>query len=292
MTSAAGVRPLTPEQEARAQVEMAASDAPAFDWPGAVAACVELTKHRWLAHTRFVEAWDRWVVEAHHHSWPPNAWATLRNDGRVFLTEVPSYAGTYRDAGGAAALDRRRVPRPGDGGSGMRPQTQAERHTIDTAWHEAGHMVGAWAAGLRVSSVRCMGERAAAGQTEGRTRVNARDFLAHPPSDAARRVYDLAGDAVDAARGHPDTAETLEVVGAVGQAAFNELWAAARKLVADRWESIGEVAAALLASPDLALYPGRDPVLDAGNEAAAPGRDEAERRELADATAGRESEGG
>jgi len=116
MSAASGVRPLTPEQEARAQVEMVASDAPAFDWPGAVAACVELTKHRWLAHTRFVGAWDRWVVEAHHVSWPANAWATLRKDGRVLVPGVPLNAGTYRDAGGGWALDRRRAHRPGDGG--------------------------------------------------------------------------------------------------------------------------------------------------------------------------------
>lgn len=217
---------------------------------------------------------------------------TLRKDGRVVLPGEPRDAGTYRVAGGGWAPDRRRAPRPGDGGPETRRQTQANRDTIDTAWHEAGHVVGAWAAGLRVSSVWCTGtgERATAGRMGGWTLVNAADLRTGPPSDAARRVSDLAGDAVDVARGHPGTAETLETVGAVGPSAVSEVWAAARRLVADRWESIGEVAAAMLASPDLALYAGRDPVLDAGNEAAAPGRDEADRRDLGEVTA--RSEGG
>jgi hypothetical protein len=115
MSPAAEVRPLTPEQEARAQVEMALSDAPAFDWPGAVVACVARTKRHLLAHTRFVEAWDRWVVEADQKSWRPDRWVTLRKDGRVVLPGEPHDAGTYREAGGGWAPDRRRVHRPGDG---------------------------------------------------------------------------------------------------------------------------------------------------------------------------------
>jgi hypothetical protein len=79
----AGLHPLTPEQEARAQVEMTASDEPAFDWPGAVAACVELTKQGFMARAKFMPAWDRWVIEARRKAWPPERWGTLRKDGRV-----------------------------------------------------------------------------------------------------------------------------------------------------------------------------------------------------------------
>ena len=81
--SPAGLHPLTPEQEARAQIEMAASDEPAFDWPGTVSACVELTRQGWMARAKFVLAWDRWVVEARHKAWPPDWWGTLRKDGQV-----------------------------------------------------------------------------------------------------------------------------------------------------------------------------------------------------------------
>ncbi len=79
----AGLHPLTPEQEAQAQAEMATSDEPAFDWPGAVAACVNLTKQGWMARAKFVGAWDRWIIEAREGAWPTDRWATLRKDGRI-----------------------------------------------------------------------------------------------------------------------------------------------------------------------------------------------------------------
>ena len=79
----AGLHPLTPEQEAQAQVEMAASDETAFDWPGTVAACVDLTKQGWMARAKFMPAWDRWIIEARQGAWPTDRWATLRKDGRV-----------------------------------------------------------------------------------------------------------------------------------------------------------------------------------------------------------------
>ncbi len=82
-SSPAGLRLLTPEQEARAQAEMAASDEPAFDWPGAVAVCVELTRQGWMARAKFVGAWDRWIIEARQKAWPPDQWGTVRKDGRV-----------------------------------------------------------------------------------------------------------------------------------------------------------------------------------------------------------------
>ena len=79
----AGLHPLTPEEEAQAQVEMAASDEPAFDWPGTVAACVDLTKQCFMARAKFMPAWDRWIIEARQKAWPPDRWATLRKDGRI-----------------------------------------------------------------------------------------------------------------------------------------------------------------------------------------------------------------
>ena len=82
MSPAVELRPLPAAQEAQVQVEMEPSDVPAYDWPGAVEACVRLTKHGWLAHTRSVGA-DRWVVEARRKSWPPDQWETLREDGHV-----------------------------------------------------------------------------------------------------------------------------------------------------------------------------------------------------------------
>jgi len=79
----AGLHPLTPEEEAQAQIEMAASDEPAFDWPGAVTACVNLTKQGWMARAKFIPAWDRWIIEARQPTWPTDRWATLRKDSRV-----------------------------------------------------------------------------------------------------------------------------------------------------------------------------------------------------------------
>jgi hypothetical protein len=66
----AGLRPLTPDQEAQAQAEMAASDEPAFDWPGAVAAYVALTKQGFMARAKFIRAWDRWIIEARQRARP------------------------------------------------------------------------------------------------------------------------------------------------------------------------------------------------------------------------------
>jgi hypothetical protein len=83
MSPPAGLHPLTPEEEAQAQVEMAASDEPAFDWPGSVAACVDLTKQGWMARAKFMPDWDRWIIEARQGAWPLDRWATLRKDGRV-----------------------------------------------------------------------------------------------------------------------------------------------------------------------------------------------------------------
>jgi hypothetical protein len=84
---AAGLRPLSPEQEAQARVEMAASDEPAFDWPGTVAACVELTKQGFMARAKFIPDWDRWIIEARQKAWPPDEWGTLRKDGTVRLQD-------------------------------------------------------------------------------------------------------------------------------------------------------------------------------------------------------------
>jgi hypothetical protein len=71
----------------QAQVELAASDEPAFDRPGAVAACVNLTKQGWMARAKFIPAWDRWIIEARQKAWPTDRWATLRKDGAVRLKD-------------------------------------------------------------------------------------------------------------------------------------------------------------------------------------------------------------
>ena len=168
-------------------------------------------------------------------------------------------------------------------------QTRAERDTLDTAWHEAGHVIGAWAAGNRVSNVSCTGERAAVGRTVGNTSLNAIDVLGdHRPSADALYVQILAGDAVgienlrgdDTDWGHiPEYGKHMKDVAAeVGHPACDELWAVAKALIWERRAHIEQVAGAILASPDLALYSGRDAILDEGNEAAAPGRTEADRQ--------------
>jgi hypothetical protein len=171
--------------------------------------------------------------------------------------------------------------------------TRAERDTLDTAWHEAGHVIGAWAGGLRVSSVWCTGERAAMGRTVGNTQLNAMDTMfGHRPPDEVLHVQALAGDAVGFENlrgdgpdeGHlsqwrpTDREHINDVAAKVGHPAFDQLWAEAKALVWERRADIETVARAILASPDLALHPGRDAIIDEGNEAAAPGRKEADRQ--------------
>ncbi|MGO9179517.1 MAG: hypothetical protein ACLQBX_18160 [Candidatus Limnocylindrales bacterium] len=82
MSPTAGLRSPPSKQGARASVEMEPSDVPVFDWPGAGAVWVALTKRGWLAHTRAVGA-ERWVVEARWKSWPEDRWGTLHADGHV-----------------------------------------------------------------------------------------------------------------------------------------------------------------------------------------------------------------
>lgn len=170
--------------------------------------------------------------------------------------------------------------------------TRAQRDTIDTAWHEAGHVIGAWAGGIRVSSVWCTGERTAVGRTVGNTQLNAMDLLGdHRPSADALYVQVLAGDAVgfenlrgdDTDWGHiPEYGKHMKDVAAeVGHPACDELWAVAKALIWERRADIERVATAILTSPDRALHAGRDAILDEGNEAAAPGRKEADRQFLA-----------
>lgn len=141
------------------------------------------------------------------------------------------------------------------------------RTTIETARHEAGHVIGAWAAGLRVSSVWCTGERARVGRRLGRTQIEVLDLLVAGPPAEALRIQALAGDAAAFAGEHVG-----EVFDEVGQAEFDRLWTAAKALIEEQAPAIEAVAAAILASPDLALYATRDAVLVAGNEVAAPGR--------------------
>ncbi len=56
MSPTAGLRSPPSKQGARASVEMEPSDVPVYDWPGAGAVWVALTKRGWLAHTRAVGA--------------------------------------------------------------------------------------------------------------------------------------------------------------------------------------------------------------------------------------------
>ena len=130
----------------------------------------------------------------------------------------------------------------------------------------------------------------------GNTQLNAMDTLfSHRPPDEVLHVQALAGDAVGFENlkgdgpdeGHlsqwrPTYGEHInDVVAKVGHPAFDQLWAEAKALVWERRADIEKIATAILASPDLALYAGRDALLDEGNEAAAPGRKEADRQWLA-----------
>jgi hypothetical protein len=167
----------------------------------------------------------------------------------------------------------------------IKRQTRAQLDTIAAARHEAGHVIGAWAAGVRVTRVCCTGQRATVGRIVGNTSLNAIDLLLdHPPSREASYIQVLAGDAANVAHfdaafsGQPfDQVEyrrhgpshLVDISDEVGKAAFDGLWSAAKALVAERQADIDAVTAAILASPDLALYDDRDLVLAEGNVAAA-----------------------
>lgn len=151
-----------------------------------------------------------------------------------------------------------------------RRQTRQERDTIDTAWHEAGHAAVSGALRMPLTSVWVIPERATVGKMAGRTQLDAVWLFETGVSDDLRRRVDLqalAGDAVDMRR--EDAADrvsvsfrdrifhgahVLEVHKRYTEPEFRALLAEARALVDANWSMVETIAAALLASPDHALY--------------------------------------
>jgi hypothetical protein len=153
-------------------------------------------------------------------------------------------------------------------------QTPAERDTVDSAWHEAGHAAAAIALGMPLSSVWVIPERATVGKMVGRTQLDAGWLIEAEESDDLRRRLDLqslAGDVVDMQReategprldrfGFPvrrrifTGAHVLEVHDRYAEPEFRALLADARALIDTHWPMVETIATALLASPDLGLY--------------------------------------
>lgn len=137
--------------------------------------------------------------------------------------------------------------------SGAKKLTRAQRDTIDTAWHEAGHAVAMLALGVRVSSVWLTGERAAVGRLVGRAQADVLSIM--DTDERVHHLHNLAGDAVDKRRsGLFGGSHVLDVSREVGPDAFPALWDEARALVEDHWQAIERLALALLEAPDYGLY--------------------------------------
>jgi hypothetical protein len=156
------------------------------------------------------------------------------------------------------------------------------RDVVETAYHEAGHAVAYEAAGVGLSFIGVTGKVAAQGRVVGQTEGDGADLLdLTVDGDASLRltdrqhfIIDMAGDAVSRVR-DPDASlwnggVTGEGVLEAAEAGFHvpELKAEAEALVRDRWDRVEAIATALLRSPDLALFPHRDSIIDTLRQAA------------------------
>lgn len=177
-------------------------------------------------------------------------------------------------------------------------ESEHEQDLIDAAWHEAGHVIGYWAAGVSVVSVKLAADPGALGQQDGgcvlgRVEPNQKqaDLLAEI-DDAGRRatrIVSLAGDVARVRRCRElerpvgNLLHVQRVRREVGSPALGELRREARALVDEHWAEIEAIATALLASPDLALYATRAPVLTPSPDAGYPAWADQVRRSLAEA---------
>jgi len=75
--------PLPPEQEARAQAKMEASDVPAYDWPDARRSVREADEARLARSHAARRARGSLGRGGQRKSWPADQWRTLCRDGRV-----------------------------------------------------------------------------------------------------------------------------------------------------------------------------------------------------------------
>ena len=124
----------------------------------------------------------------------------------------------------------------------------------DTAYHEAGHVVGWWLRGVPVHYVTA-GEATggALGSTSPAVTADTLDALLADGDE--RWLGALMGDAVDYRRGVRNTGmHVLEAADDVGEERARELLADAKRLVEEYWEPVEQVALAIMDAPGLTLH--------------------------------------
>ena len=132
--------------------------------------------------------------------------------------------------------------------------SRREQDTIDTGWHEGGHVVAAWWAGMSVNRFFLTGRVSAPGRHLGRTIVDAAATVALSELENARvrGLQRVAGDAVDKRRGVSDTGMDLVAAGEVYDPRFlRALWREVQIETERHWQAIETVAVALVERRDL-----------------------------------------
>ena len=131
--------------------------------------------------------------------------------------------------------------------------TPEERDTLDTAWHEAGHIVGAWWGGRSIVSAYINEKLALDGVRTGSTKVNGRSHNPPTVDDVwVRMTQELAGDAVDHRRGVKNSGHHIEAaLEAQPKAVVHAMWEDTLRQVDRHWPSIEVVAMRLHESGEL-----------------------------------------
>jgi hypothetical protein len=168
---------------------------------------------------------------------------------------------------------------PGLAAVPVRPnlRTRRLRDVVATAYHEAGHAAAHEAFGVGLSSIWITGEVARVEEMAGRCQADATDLIMQMRLSAIDQtahddaITKMAGSAAARRLGIPAgrlgvdaEGDTLEGVTEALDAGLDVqlLLREADAFVADHWERIEAIAVALLRSPDLALYPWRDSIID------------------------------
>ncbi|MFI5258316.1 MAG: hypothetical protein ACHQ01_01715 [Candidatus Limnocylindrales bacterium] len=168
---------------------------------------------------------------------------------------------------------------PGLARTPVRPNLRARRlrEVVASAYHEAGHAAAFESLGYGISSIWVTGEVARVGETAARCQAEAFDLLERPMDARGHALVTMAGPAAARRLGIPGRrpfdeveGDTMEGILVASEAGLDvpAMLAEADAFVTDRWGRVEAIAVALLRSPNLALYPIRDSIIDTPKQAA------------------------